>query len=48
MTIFLKIGVIHRDLKPANIFILEEENGNKIAKIGDFGLATPFKLQYEE
>ena len=34
-------NIIHRDLKPENIF-LDEVAGNKIIKIGDFGLAKAF------
>ena len=31
-------GIIHRDLKPSNLF-LEEEDGQVIVKVSDFGLA---------
>jgi len=34
-------GVVHRDLKPANIF-LHMEGNQRIAKIGDYGLAKAF------
>jgi serine/threonine protein kinase len=32
-------GVLHRDLKPVNVFISDEENGKRSAKILDFGVA---------
>lgn len=32
-------GIMHRDLKPGNIMIIENESGEEIAKIVDFGLA---------
>lgn len=32
-------GIIHRDLKPGNVMIVLEKNGNKQAKVVDFGLA---------
>ncbi len=38
-----KKGVIHRDIKPSNIF-LTEQNGELIAKLGDYGLAKSFDL----
>jgi serine/threonine protein kinase len=36
-------GLVHRDIKPANIFLVEYL-GNRIAKIGDYGLAKAFDL----
>lgn len=32
-------GVIHRDLKPDNILIADEEKGERVVKVLDFGLA---------
>ncbi len=32
-------GVVHRDLKPANVFLCEEEDGNLLLKLLDFGVA---------
>jgi serine/threonine-protein kinase len=32
-------GVVHRDIKPANIFLVDQANGVKQAKVLDFGLA---------
>lgn len=32
-------GIVHRDIKPANIFLVEKANGQKQAKVLDFGLA---------
>ncbi len=35
-------GIIHRDVKPANIIISEPaSNGERVAKIADFGVAKP-------
>ena len=34
--------LVHRDLKPDNIFFHTKSDGQKIAKIGDFGLAKTF------
>jgi len=36
-------GLVHRDLKPANIF-LSESDGQRVAKVGDYGLAKAFDL----
>ncbi|MBS2017140.1 MAG: protein kinase [Deltaproteobacteria bacterium] len=32
-------GIVHRDLKPANIFLAKMENGERIAKVVDFGIS---------
>lgn len=32
-------GVIHRDIKPGNLFVSEREDGERIVKILDFGIA---------
>jgi serine/threonine protein kinase len=32
-------GIVHRDLKPSNIMVIEEQNGERIVKIVDFGIA---------
>ncbi len=32
-------GIVHRDLKPANILMDELSEGEKILKIGDFGIS---------
>jgi hypothetical protein len=34
-------GLVHRDLKPANLF-LGVEGGERVAKVGDYGLAKAF------
>lgn len=36
-------GLVHRDVKPQNIFLTPEGN-QRIAKVGDFGLAKAFEL----
>ncbi len=35
-------GIVHRDLKPENIF-LANDNGRKLAKVADFGLAKSYE-----
>jgi serine/threonine-protein kinase len=32
-------GVLHRDLKPANVFVHQEESGELVVKLMDFGVA---------
>src|SRR5262249_16690541 len=40
-------GVIHRDLKPSNIMLCQDEHGNDVVKLVDFGIAKvlPQKVQ---
>ena len=33
-------GIIHRDLKPSNVLMAEDDSGNEIIKLVDFGLAA--------
>ncbi len=35
--------VVHRDLKPSNIFVVENQTGNQIIKVLDFGIAKLIK-----
>lgn len=32
-------GVVHRDIKPSNILLINQENGEELVKVLDFGLA---------
>lgn len=38
-------GVVHGDIKPGNILIFEQDNGNYIAKVSDFGYSTLFATE---
>jgi serine/threonine protein kinase len=33
-----KRGLVHRDLKPENIFIVQDDDGNEVVKLVDFGI----------
>lgn len=33
-------NIVHRDIKPENLLVKEEDNGNLVVKIGDFGVST--------
>ena len=41
-------GIIHRDLKPENLFISEREDGSKVVKVLDFGLAKAVMEGWED
>lgn len=32
-------GIVHRDIKPSNIYLVQDEKGNEIVKLLDFGIA---------
>lgn len=32
-------GIVHRDIKPSNILVVEDEKGNEVIKLLDFGIA---------
>ncbi len=38
-------GVIHRDIKPANLFLSQDDEGNVVVKLLDFGIA---KIDHEQ
>ncbi len=42
-----KQGLVHRDLKPASLMLVDEE-GEKVVKVTDFGLATRVEREIEE
>ena len=42
-----KQGLVHPDLRPANLMLVDEE-GEKVVKVTDFGLATRVERESEE
>ena len=38
-----ELGLIHRDLKSNNVMLVSDANGEEVAKLLDFGVATPFR-----
>jgi eukaryotic-like serine/threonine-protein kinase len=38
-----RIGIVHRDLKPDNILMTEDEAGEEVAKVADFGISKAIR-----